>query len=146
MRTQQQAERAEQQRIKNLVLNYDLREEAESDGRDSNFHYILQPNPNKKQKSSAETTEGVDRQPNPYAQPRLDKGGSNRNHQRARKLQLSDVDWYGKTTSSNTTPAAETLSAAESQRADSASSKNLASYTPRRSARSKRGYTYRIAG
>jgi len=28
-----------------------------------------------------------------YTQPRIDKGGSTRSNQRARKLQLSDVDW-----------------------------------------------------
>lgn len=28
-----------------------------------------------------------------YSQPRIDKAGSSRNNQRARKLQLSDVDW-----------------------------------------------------
>lgn len=32
MRTQQQAERAEQQRIKSLVLNYDLRDDDINDG------------------------------------------------------------------------------------------------------------------
>jgi hypothetical protein len=47
MRTQQQAEKEEQQRIKNLVLNYDLTTD-ENDGAngDSNISY-LQPNPNK---------------------------------------------------------------------------------------------------
>jgi len=67
MRNKQQAEREEQQRIKNLVLNYDLREENETDG--------------------------FDKQHNPYTQPRVDKAGNNRSNQRARKLQLSDVDW-----------------------------------------------------
>lgn len=67
MRSKQQAEREEQQRIKNLVLNYDLREENEADG--------------------------LDKQHNPYTQPRVDKAGNNRSNQRARKLQLSDVDW-----------------------------------------------------
>jgi hypothetical protein len=47
MRTQQQAEKEEQQRIKNLVLNYDLTTD-ENDGTngDSNISY-LQPNPNR---------------------------------------------------------------------------------------------------
>lgn len=67
MRSKQQAEKEEQQRIKNLVLNYDLRDDNE--------------------------TEGLDKTHNPYAQPRLDKAGNNRSHQRARKLQLSDVNW-----------------------------------------------------
>jgi regulator of nonsense transcripts 2 len=38
MRSQQQAEKEEQQRIKNLVLNYDLRDENEgSDGESQSF-------------------------------------------------------------------------------------------------------------
>jgi len=38
MRSQQQAEKEEQQRIKNLVLNYDLRDENEgSDGKSQSF-------------------------------------------------------------------------------------------------------------
>lgn len=99
MRTQQQAEKEEQQRIKNLVLNYDLRDEAEADG-DPNFHYILQPNFNRpvNKQTVTETTapQGIDKTHSPYIQPRIDKAGNNRSHQRARKLQLSDVDWYGK--------------------------------------------------
>ena len=43
MRTQQQAERAEQLRIKNLVLNYDLSNDDAQDG-ESAFHYVLQEN------------------------------------------------------------------------------------------------------
>lgn len=66
MRNKQQAEREEQQRIKNLVLNYDLRDDD---------------------------AEGLDKTHNPYAQPRLDKAGTNRSNQRSRKLQLSDVNW-----------------------------------------------------
>ncbi|KAF2265958.1 ARM repeat-containing protein [Lojkania enalia] len=69
MRNKQQAEKEEQQRIKNLVLNYDLRDD--------------------------DTVEGLDKTHNPYAQPRIDKAGTNRSNQRARKLQLSDVNWYG---------------------------------------------------
>ncbi|KAJ9657550.1 mRNA decay protein [Coniosporium apollinis] len=99
MRTQQQAEKEEQQRIKNLVLNYDLRDEAEADG-DPNFHYILQPNFNRPVNKRAVTEtiapQGIDKTHSPYVQPRIDKAGNNRSHQRARKLQLSDVDWYGK--------------------------------------------------
>ncbi|KAF1968136.1 ARM repeat-containing protein [Bimuria novae-zelandiae CBS 107.79] len=66
MRNKQQAEREEQQRIKNLVLNYDLRDDD---------------------------AEGLDKTHNPYSQPRLDKAGANRSNQRSRKLQLSDVNW-----------------------------------------------------
>ncbi|CAD6443564.1 c635a1e3-da21-4ad5-8db7-3a477b4005c8 [Sclerotinia trifoliorum] len=66
MKTQQAAEREEQQRIKNLVLNYDLNDGDEQDGFEK----------------SATTTFS-----------RSDKSGSNRSGQRSRKLQLSDVDW-----------------------------------------------------
>jgi Up-frameshift suppressor 2. len=37
MRTQQQADREEQQRIKNLVLNYDLSTDNDNDGEDDLF-------------------------------------------------------------------------------------------------------------
>ncbi|KAI4716813.1 ARM repeat-containing protein [Aureobasidium sp. EXF-10727] len=46
MRSQQEQARAEQQRIKNLVLNYDLRDDDPNDG-ESSFHYVLQPNTNR---------------------------------------------------------------------------------------------------
>lgn len=202
MRSQQEAERAEQQRIKSLVLNYDLSNDDNTDG-DSSFPYVLRPyapapsrpngrsiltgndvlsqpldfnNPgvrpfnqkgklssasnNKKQSGKprgqvkqistsalyssqnraprrhapatrelppASTTAPLSaymqnlRRPTwdaqkengqvaeekcanepsaaaldahaSYSQPRIDKAGSNRNNQRARKLQLSDVDW-----------------------------------------------------
>jgi regulator of nonsense transcripts 2 len=95
MRNKQQAEKEEQQRIKNLVLNYDLRDD-DTDG-DSPFLFTLQRNPNRKH---TETSQGLDKTPNPYAQPRLDKAGTNRSNQRARKLQLSDVNWYGNPPSS----------------------------------------------
>ena len=43
MRSQQQAERAEQQRIKNLVLNYDLTDD-QHDGEDRpSFRYVMSP-------------------------------------------------------------------------------------------------------
>ncbi|KZF23366.1 hypothetical protein L228DRAFT_209787 [Xylona heveae TC161] len=67
MKTQQQAEREEQQRIKNLVLNYDLGEDNDGDEKINTFS------------------------PSQY---RFDKASNNRSTQRARKLQLSDVDWY----------------------------------------------------
>ena len=48
MRTQQEAARAEQQRIKALVLNYDLRAaEGENDDRDGEDSHILHANPKK---------------------------------------------------------------------------------------------------
>ncbi|KAF2279417.1 ARM repeat-containing protein [Westerdykella ornata] len=67
MLSKQQAQREEQQRIKNLVLNYDLRDDNDTDG--------------------------LDKTHNPYAQPRIDKAGNTRSNQRARKLQLNDINW-----------------------------------------------------
>ncbi|KAF3354464.1 hypothetical protein VDGD_00377 [Verticillium dahliae] len=66
MKNQQQVEREEQQRIKNLVLNYDLRENEEQDGTDK---------------------------PSSHHHNRVERG-KERIGQRSRKLQLSDVDWY----------------------------------------------------
>lgn len=135
MRTQQEAERAEQQRIKNLVLNYDLRDENESDGEyansltpnlnkhqhtrqqrgqrnngnpqaSNNFTSPINTNnfhPQQKMNDSAKTLfddqGGLEKQHNPYNVPRIDKASNNRSTQRARKLQLSDVDWYDNTNS-----------------------------------------------
>lgn len=96
MKTQQEAERAEQQRIKNLVLNYDLRDE-DLDGEDD-FLFPLEPNLNTKSLEGSEKANA--------SAPRTDRAVSNRAGQRARKLQLSDVDWYGpkETSSPNLAP------------------------------------------
>jgi regulator of nonsense transcripts 2 len=88
MKHQQQAEKEEQQRIKNLVLNYDLRENEDEDG-EANLA-PPSPYPNIHKLSSS----GTERSPahhhnRPDAKPGKDRGG-----QRVRKLQLSDVDWY----------------------------------------------------
>ena len=91
MRTQQQAEREEQQRIKNLVLNYDLRENEERDPDGDIYLSPLARNPNIHHKS----TSGHEKQP--YHPNRLDRSTKERGGQRARRLQLSDVDWYDKT-------------------------------------------------
>jgi regulator of nonsense transcripts 2 len=91
MRSKQQEEKEERQRIKNVVLNYDInRDDNDADG-DSPFLYHLHPNENRKH---TETSKVLDKSHNPYAQPRLDKAGNNRSNQRSRKLQLSDVNWY----------------------------------------------------
>ncbi|PGH36699.1 hypothetical protein GX50_00359 [[Emmonsia] crescens] len=98
MKTQQQAEREEQQRIKNLVLNYDLRDDNEpSDGEfnTSSFssprHPLLEENPNTK--GIVCKKQGPDKRT--HRDPRsADKSSSNRSGFRSRKLQLSDVDWY----------------------------------------------------
>ncbi|PYH48795.1 nonsense-mediated mRNA decay 2 protein [Aspergillus saccharolyticus JOP 1030-1] len=68
MRSQQQADREEQQRIKNLVLNYEMTNEVDAD---------------------AEAAE----KRSPHRDTRLDKSASNRMAFRSRKLQLSDVNW-----------------------------------------------------
>lgn len=119
MKSQKEAERAEQQRIKNLVLNYDLHESnADQTGTDNHLYlnYFSQPNPNIKIKSPAEIlahklSQGpgvVDKHgpshqnatvhqssPPANANPRpADRPGASRSSQRGRKLQLSDVDWY----------------------------------------------------
>jgi regulator of nonsense transcripts 2 len=88
MKTQQQAEKEEQQRIKNLVLNYDLRENEEQDG--DYCRLSLQPNSNIHKK----TLSGYERSSS-YHPGRLEKANKDRNGQRVRRLQLSDVDWYG---------------------------------------------------
>lgn len=167
MRTQQQAEREEQQRIKNLVLNYDLTDDQQ-DGEEPSFHYVHNPNSkrvhlvgkgtlnqslptrnrrggqfshkpaantdspyqhfnnvdDKRRTSSdsgyssppflpqasthspannvnqtilhADGTKGSFESP-PQIQPaRVDKSGNTRSKQRSRKLQLGDIDWYGR--------------------------------------------------
>ncbi|KNG85411.1 hypothetical protein ANOM_007118 [Aspergillus nomiae NRRL 13137] len=66
MRSQQQADREEQQRIKNLVLNYEMSNEAE-------------------------TAEALEKRS--PRDSRVDKSGGNRTAFRSRKLQLSDVNW-----------------------------------------------------
>jgi regulator of nonsense transcripts 2 len=85
MKSQKQAEREEQQRIKNLVLNYDLSDE-QHDGDDDFLCSFLIPNSNTKGMQGFEK----------HSHARPDKSGSNRGGQRARKLQLSDVEWYDK--------------------------------------------------
>jgi regulator of nonsense transcripts 2 len=92
MKSQQAAEREEQLRIKNLVLNYDLREESEQyDGEPYGFlshssHPPLTENPN---------TKGLFLGSERFSASHSRSGqGSGRNSHRARKLQLSDVDWY----------------------------------------------------
>jgi regulator of nonsense transcripts 2 len=83
MKTQQAAEREEQQRIKSLVLNYDLRDGEEQQDGDSALPIRLDPNIHIK-------PAGIEKA---ATHSRSDKPA--RAGQRARKLQLSDVtDWY----------------------------------------------------
>jgi regulator of nonsense transcripts 2 len=175
MRTQQQAEREEQQRIKNLVLNYDLTDDQQ-DGELSSFHYVRVSNNNsvrlvgkgklnqslpirnhrgsQSQRSTASNVANPSQQQlntggdkrrvsldsgysspppvlpasarpsfatptsnrtiqhadnpqgtfetHPQIQPsRLDKSGNTRSKQRSRKLQLGDIDWYGRRSASS---------------------------------------------
>ena len=130
MKNQQEAERAEQQRIKNLVLNYDLQDFSAEPGTGSTdllYDPFSHPNPNfrappplrtfslmvsrdvdKIKHAHATAFEGTSagekhqhnaslHQSSPHhatnARP-MDKSSSNRSGHRARKLQLSDVDWY----------------------------------------------------
>jgi regulator of nonsense transcripts 2 len=94
MKNQQQAEREEQQRIKNLVLNYDLRENEELDG--DTLLSTLNPNRNIHRSEHP----GHDKPP-PYHTNRGEKLNRERGGQRIRRLQLSDVDWYARTHTSN---------------------------------------------
>lgn len=84
MKTSQQAEREEQQRIKNLVLNYDLQQ---SDDQDSKYIAVL----NYSTMVNADEKLGGEKQPTFYHN-RVERTGKDRG-QRVRKLQLSDVDW-----------------------------------------------------
>lgn len=97
MKNQQQAEREEQQRIKNLVLNYDLGDDNDLNDGDPNSpspHLpLLERNPN------AKGIEAPEKRGSSHRDPRsADKASTTRSGFRARKLQLSDVDWYGNTT------------------------------------------------
>ncbi|KAL9111801.1 MAG: hypothetical protein Q9227_003860 [Pyrenula ochraceoflavens] len=101
MKTQQQAEREEQQRIKSLVLNnYDLRDDNDLHDGDSKFSssdpYLLPLEGNLNTKKGRLL--GLERHnaSTSSSQPRsVDRASHSRSGQRARKLQLSDVDWYG---------------------------------------------------
>jgi regulator of nonsense transcripts 2 len=91
MRSQQQADREEQQRIKNLVLNYEAANEpevAESKSATSQpefeLFFLL------RYIADDETLAFEKRIP---ANQRVDKSGANRSAFRSRKLQLSDVNW-----------------------------------------------------
>ena len=101
MKTQQAAEREEQQRIKSLVLNYDLRDGEDQDG--ESLVSSSYPNPNIHKLNA-----GLDKAA-ATNHSRPDKSASNRSGQRARKLQLSDVDWYANKHSSQSfdTPLSE---------------------------------------
>ncbi len=88
MKNQRQAEKEEQQRIKNLVLNYDLRESEDQDGEADLAP--LKPNTNIHNISLGSEKS------NSHHHNRADNRSVKERGQRSRKLQLSDVDWYAK--------------------------------------------------
>lgn len=94
MKNQQQAEREEQQRIKNLVLNYDLRESEDLDG--DTLPSPLKPNTNIHRSNHA----GHEKSP-PYHTNRSERLNRERGGQRIRRLELKDVDWYAPTHRNN---------------------------------------------
>lgn len=92
MKSQQQADREEQQRIKNLVLSYDPGDAEQTDGKDALSSVTQEPfsierNPNRKAK--AKNSKGFEKRTT--RDTRMDK--PSRTQFRARRLQLSDVDW-----------------------------------------------------
>lgn len=92
MKSQQAAEREEQQRIKNLVLNYDLHDDQHDgtpNGSPSSGPVMqppLQRNPN---------TKGLKPGPDPFDRTLSRAERAGRHTARARRLNLKDVDWYG---------------------------------------------------
>lgn len=97
MKSQQQAEREEQQRIKNLVLNYDLSNEG--DQHDGEAHDFLTPVPELERNPNHTYRSRLGSEKYSASHSRSDRSGSQRKAPRARKLQLSDVDWYAQCSS-----------------------------------------------
>ncbi|KAJ4300471.1 mRNA decay protein [Collariella sp. IMI 366227] len=86
MINQRQAAKEEQQRIKNLVLNLDLRETEETDGEQDLIPYGPTPNIHT-------ISAGNEKPPSHHPYNRLDNRSGKDRGQRVRRLQLSDVDW-----------------------------------------------------
>lgn len=92
MKSQRAAEREEQQRIKNLVLNYDLGEDDQHDGTEAlPLMPIIQPAV--KSKKFAKDTPQIGYEHNFGSLSRAERQGR---APRARRLNLSDVDWYAR--------------------------------------------------
>ncbi|KHN97873.1 nonsense-mediated mRNA decay factor (Upf2) [Metarhizium album ARSEF 1941] len=85
MKTQQQAEKEEQQRIKNLVLNYDLQQSEDQEGKHGEARPVLFC-------FFALTSSAGSERATTFYHNRIDRSSKDRGH-RIRKLQLSDVDW-----------------------------------------------------
>lgn len=120
LKQQKETERAEQRRIKNLVLNYDLTDSSADQGGTDNSLYLdhfSHPNPNLSHilkskyfthNAQSQGLGGEKQQPaHPHNAPiqqspvtngantkPAERTGGGRRGQQARKLQLSDVDWY----------------------------------------------------
>ncbi|KAL8761813.1 MAG: hypothetical protein Q9184_002097 [Pyrenodesmia sp. 2 TL-2023] len=121
LKQQKEAERAEQQRIKNLVLNYDLADSSTDQPGTDNINlyldYFSHPNPNlshilkPKHFTHNALSQGLGGEKQPPSHPHnaplqqapianvvnskpAERSGGGRRGQQARKLQLSDVDWY----------------------------------------------------
>ena len=121
MKLQKEAERAERQNIKNLVLNYDMHDSGIDLAGTTHQIYLdpfLQPNPNIRTSAQSRSIahnslnqgSGGEKHGSPHhsytpslhqtslksvSEPRAaEKSATNRSGHRARKLQLSDVDWY----------------------------------------------------
>lgn len=96
MKSQQAAEREEQQRIKNLVLNYELDDDDPHDGiKTPMLTPISQPCLESKKITKYAPKTGFDHLGNTFS--RAERNGR---APRARRLNLSDVDWYGRRASS----------------------------------------------
>lgn len=87
MKSQQQAEKEEQQRIKNLVLNYDLQQNDEP--QDGEAHHA--PTAMLICICLQQLSLAYNERPATFHHNRVEK--SKDRGQRIRKLQLSDVDW-----------------------------------------------------
>lgn len=107
MKTQQLAEREEQQRIKNLVLNYDLRESEEQESEADSTPLLPNCNVHKQNRAGSDKPS--------YHHNRSDRPAKEKPGQRVRKLQMSDVvDWYGKPQTPPETPGKKDGGARES--------------------------------
>ena len=92
MKSQQAAEREEQQRIKNLVLNYDLGEEDQHDGIEAPpLLPIVQPALKSKKFAKDIPEIGYE-----HSFSSLSRAERQSRAPRARRLNLSDVDWYAR--------------------------------------------------
>jgi len=90
MKSQRAAEREEQQRIKSLVLNYDLGDDDQHDGTESlPLMPIIQPGINSKKSAKEAPKLGYE-----HNFGSLSRAERQSRAPRARRLNLSDVDWY----------------------------------------------------